>query len=177
MVEKCSTQALTSGPHLIYIDGFQAGGGVVMKATYSGPDTDGSKVLMLSGRSSTRYYADCDPTKDAIQETKFTMCTFKSKSAPRDLSHIPRIGDRVATGGLRYLGKGYLSAVDMHSFAAFRGYVAKTPNRFYAWAIYGRIQIAIAGQYELCLLSDDGCNPPPPSHPLPETSGGCGVGG
>ncbi len=51
MVEKCGGIDLTSGPHVVYIEGFQAGGGVGMVATFTGPDTGGKKKLMKSGNS------------------------------------------------------------------------------------------------------------------------------
>ena len=49
MVEKCGGIDLASGSHVVYIEGFQAGGGVGMVATYAGPDTGGKKKLMKSG--------------------------------------------------------------------------------------------------------------------------------
>lgn len=53
MVERCGSRDLTSGSHVVYIEGFQAGGGVGMVARYSGPDTGGAKVLMKSGQVGT----------------------------------------------------------------------------------------------------------------------------
>ena len=51
MEEKCREAELSSGAHIALIEGFQAGGGVGMVATYSGPDTRGRKVLMQSGKA------------------------------------------------------------------------------------------------------------------------------
>ena len=90
MQEKCSAKVLNAGTHMVYIEGFQAGGGVGMKAKYSGPDTDGSKILMMSGRVSSRYYPACDPTKDTTKESRFTVCIFKSKAKPPQLSKVWR---------------------------------------------------------------------------------------
>lgn len=53
MVERCGSRDLTSGSHVVYIEGFQAGGGVGMVATYSGPDTGDDKMLMKSGQVGT----------------------------------------------------------------------------------------------------------------------------
>ena len=58
-VEQCGQQALTSGSHTVYIEGFQAYGGVDMEARFSGPDTDGKKVLQMSGRASGRCVQSC----------------------------------------------------------------------------------------------------------------------
>ena len=149
---------LNAGAHIVYIEGFQAGGGVGMKAKYSFPDTDGIKILMMSGRVSSRYFPGCDPTKDAtnLKESRFKVCIFKSKGKHPQLSKIPRIGDRVALGTLQYLGKGLASAVDMHDFADFRAYTPEIPEHFFTWAIYGSIQISLPGEYKLCIISDDG---------------------
>lgn len=154
--EKCATKYLEAGPHVAYIEGFQAGGGVSMSAKYSGPDTDGAKILMMSGRVTSRYFPECDPAKDLSKETRFTLCMFKSLHKPPHLSTIPRIGDHVALGKLQYVGRGFVSAVDMHDAADFRSYAADTPGHFFAWAIYGSILVAIAGDYRLCIISDDG---------------------
>jgi hypothetical protein len=48
MVQRCADRDMFSGSHAIYIDGFQAGGGVGMVAMYSGPDTGHRLVLMRS---------------------------------------------------------------------------------------------------------------------------------
>ena len=49
MVERCGTSILSASKHVLYIAGFQAGGGVGMELRYSGPDTGGSKVFVLPG--------------------------------------------------------------------------------------------------------------------------------
>ena len=156
MQEKCASVTLNAGPHIAYIEGFQAGGGVGMNAKYSGPDTDGAKILMMSDRVTSRFFPECDPSKDVSKETRFTVCIFKSIEKPPQISNIPRIGDHVAVGSLKYVGKGYVSAIDMHNAADFRSYAAKTPEHFFTWAIYGTLQIALAGIYKLCITSDDG---------------------
>jgi len=48
MVKQCGTRSFVKGDHLIYIEGFNSGGGTGMIATYSGPDTNGF-ALMKSG--------------------------------------------------------------------------------------------------------------------------------
>ena len=54
MVEKCADKDLASGSHVVYIEGFQAGGGVGMVATYSGPDTGFRKILIRSASINRR---------------------------------------------------------------------------------------------------------------------------
>jgi len=49
MIERCSTLILSASTHVLYIAGFQAGGGVGMELRYSGPDTGGSKAFVLPG--------------------------------------------------------------------------------------------------------------------------------
>ena len=89
MVEKCGAIDLTSGSHVVYIEGFQAGGGVGMVATYAGPDTGGDKVLMRSGTvlKSSRYYSQCDPSSQQ-DPSQFTICMFRSNTG---LGSIPKI--------------------------------------------------------------------------------------
>ena len=155
MVEKCADKDLASGSHVVYIEGFQAGGGVGMVATYSGPDTGGEKVLMRSGKvmTSSRYYAQCDPWAQQ-DPSQFTVCMFRSSVG---LSSIPKISMAdTGSGPLSFVGKGRLSVVDVHSVGQFRSAVRATPDSNYAWAIYGQLIIVTPGRYRLCITSDDG---------------------
>ena len=155
MVEKCGTKDLSSGAHIVYIQGFQAGGGVGMVATYSGPDTGGEKKLMRSGagRRRRRYFDQCDPTASG-DSSQFTICMFRSRVG---LSRTPKIGKADRDGGsLKFVGKGRVSKVDLHSLQDFRAAVPGTPDANYAWAIFGQLMIGTSGSYRLCISSDDG---------------------
>ena len=155
MVEKCGAIDLTSGSHVVYIEGFQAGGGVGMVATFAGPDTGGDKMLMKSGTvfKSSRYYAQCDPNLQQ-DPSQFTICMFRSNAG---LGSIPKlsIADSGA-GPLSFVGKGRLQVIDLHDLRQFRAVVSGTPDANYAWAIYGQLKIGVAGRYTLCITSDDG---------------------
>ncbi len=156
MVKRCGMITLSSGAHTVYIEGFQAGGGVGMRLEYSGPDTNNLDVPMPSGRVSGPYFPLCDPTSQgSANSAEFTICMFKSKM-PGNLQSIPRVGDAVATNQLAYVGQGFLPVVDMHTLLAFRQYVPKTPDGNYVWVIFGRLVISSAGSYNLCISSDDG---------------------
>lgn len=160
MVERCGAKDLSSGSHIVYIEGFQGGGGVGMIATYSGPDTGDEKVLMRSGAiaSNGRYYAQCDPSAQS-DASQFTICMFRSDGG---LGSIPKLGDAdKGVNKLYFVGKGKLPVVDMHDVLGFRDYVPNTPNANYAWAIYGQLKIGAEGMYSLCISSDDGFNPCP----------------
>ena len=77
MEEKCREAELSSGSHIALIEGFQAGGGVGMVATYSGPDTRGRKVLMQSGKAlSSRQL----PTLSEMKESSAAVGQSSSKS-------------------------------------------------------------------------------------------------
>ena len=155
MVERCGAKDLSAGSHIVYIEGFQAGGGVGMIATYSGPDTGGEKVLIKSGVVGTngRYFAECDPSAQS-DPSRFTICMFRSEVG---LGSIPRLGDAdKGANKLYFVGKGRLPVVDMHDLLAFRNYVPNTPGANYAWAIYGQLRIGTEGTYSLCISSDDG---------------------
>ena len=159
MIEKCGQRQLSAGSYPLYIEGFQAGGGVGMEAKYSGPDTRGQKVFMRSGlpaslnKAAGRYYARCNPSQKGTP-LQFTMCMFRSEVY---LGRIPEIG-LADTGANRlyFAGRGDIPVVDMHSLADFRIPVPATPEVNYAWAIYGRLLIGTAGRYSLCIISDDG---------------------
>jgi hypothetical protein len=154
-VERCGTTALTAGTHVIYIEGFQAGGAVFMDAKYVGPDTGEGKVYMIASKASKRYYSACDPNdKTAAGDTsQFTVCMFQSNVG---LSLTPRIGDAVALNKLQYLGKGQITVIDMHDVSNFRQIAPNTPDSNYVWAIYGSLKIIKEGTYNLCISSDDG---------------------
>jgi hypothetical protein len=156
VVEKCATLTLAKGLHSVYIEGFQAWGGVWQDAKYKGPDTGVGKVLMQAGRASSRYFPACDPTDKTSfgpDQTLWTVCMFKSASW---LSFTPRIGDAVAQGQLSFVGKGQLGVVDLHDVYDFRQAAVDTPDVNYAWAMYGNLKVVKEGSYNLCIVSDDG---------------------
>ena len=157
MVEKCGTTSVTAGDHVVYVEGFQAGGGVGMAVRYSGPDTGGKKVLMRSGSAPSapsRYFAQCDPTAAGLDLSSFVVCIFRSN---KGLGSIPSLGSADSDGSaLRFVGKGSLPVVDVRSSDDFRKAVAKTPNENYAWGIIGQLRVHAAGSYSLCIESDDG---------------------
>jgi hypothetical protein len=149
-----------------------------MDARYSGPDTDGSKVPMLGGIGSKRFFSQCVPAiagpplaADAPPPPPlpdygpFTMCMFRWTAG--SLSRTPRVGDAVALGQMTFVGKGSVPIVDMHDLANFRQYVPGTPDGNYVWAIYGALKVVVPGSYNLCISSDDGCAPPSPPPPQP----------
>jgi len=157
MVERCSVTTLLAGPHVVYLEGFQGGGGVGMELTYTGPDTGGTKVFMRSGIRSnippSLYFSKCTPSAEGDQ-SKFTMCTFRSEVG---LSSIPSIG-QADTGNNRlyFVGKGRLPVVNFENLDQIRSVVPSTPDWQYAWAIYGQLLIGEMGSYNLCITSDDG---------------------
>jgi hypothetical protein len=153
MVEKCGTRQLSAGDHTVYIEGFQARGGVGMVAKYSGPDTGGTKILLTVGRVPSPFFPSCAPPAAGGGAGSFDLCVFRSE---RGLDHTPRIGDDVAAGRLQFVGRGRMPAVDIQRLETFREYVPQTPGANYAWAIYGVLQIAVPGSYTLCITSDDG---------------------
>ena len=154
--EKCTVIDLTAGSHVVYIEGFQGSGGAAMTANYEGPDTDHEKVLMMSGRISSLYYKECDPSLESSNSPMFTICTFKKFHSQKSLTLTPWMGDAVAIGQLSYVGKGQVAVIDFHSALNFRQYVPKTPNSEFGWSIHGNLLIEQPGAYNLCISSDDG---------------------
>ena len=162
VVEKCGVKQLTSGAHTVYVEGFQAGGGVGMELKYAGPDTGGQRVLMPSGivpanAAKGQYFKDCDPSAAlGPEETNsgFKLCMFRSEV---DLSRIPEFGEAdTGKNHLYFIGKAHIPSVDFSDLSEFRKYVPLTPDANYAWAIMGRLEIGVPGPYTLCITSDDG---------------------
>ena len=156
MVEKCAAMELSAGNHVVYVEGFQAGGGVGMEALYSGPDTNGKKVYIRSGSPTKpgQYYGDCDPTQQLKDPLSFTICVFRSSVG---MSTIPAIGQaNTGFNRLYYVGTGQIPTVNLNSLDDFRKAVQYTPPSNYAWAIFGQLVIGITGKYTLCITSDDG---------------------
>ena len=158
MVKKCGTKTVAAGDHVVYVEGFQAGGGVGMRVTYSGADTGGKEILLRSGAvpgKPGQYFAQCDPTAGGLDLSSFIVCIFHSD---KGLSSTPSLGAADTAGSsLHYVGKGGMSVVDVKSTGDFRKAVAKTPDENYAWAIIGELKVKEAGAYNLCIESDDGC--------------------
>jgi hypothetical protein len=159
MVERCESRTLSTGTHVIYVEGFQAGGGVGMELQYSGADTGNKKVFMRSASlpvTQTRagqYFKACDPAAAAVS-TQFTMCMFRSEVG---LSQIPTLGDAdTGLNRLYFVGKGTMPSVDLRDLNQFQAVVPNIPDANYAWAIYGAIKIVTGGSYDLCITSDDG---------------------
>ena len=160
MVEKCGQKFLTSGSHTVYMEGFQAGGGVGMEAKYSGPDTGGKTAFMRSGviaslsPPAVQYYPQCDPTVPDGDGSQFTVCMFRSEVS---IGAIPAFGQAdTGLNRLYYIGKGQMPVVDVHDLGQFRSTVPNTPDVNYAWTIHGTLKIGTAGTYSLCITSDDG---------------------
>ncbi len=161
MVERCERRLLTAGDHVVYVTGFQAGGGVGMEIKYSGPDTNNAVIFMRVGQDALaaaptgRYFPKCDPSSPMADETKFTMCMFRSVNW---LGSIPAVKQAdQGSGRLYYLGKAKVPVVDFHDVRDLRSYIPATPDSNYAWAIFGRLVVVKAGNYQLCTVSDDGC--------------------
>ena len=159
MVEKCEQKFLTLGSHTVYIEGFQAGGGVGMEAKYSGPDTGGKTVFMRNGLVPSarpafeRYFSLCNPAGQQ-DVSQFMVCVFRSEVP---LNQIPMIGEAdTGSNRLYYVGKGHVPTVEIHSLDQFRSIISNTPDSNYAWAISGILKVGIAGSYILCIESDDG---------------------
>ena len=160
MVERCGSRQLSTGEHLVYLEGFQAGGGVGMELKYAGPDTRGRKVFMRSDalpamrESSSQYYPKCDPTVGSAGDSGLTLCMFRSVG---DLARIPSLASAdQGWNRLYFVGKAKIPSIDFWSLEHFRRSLPQTPDANYAWAMYGTLQIGAAGSYTMCITSDDG---------------------
>jgi hypothetical protein len=137
--QKCKVIRLSAGKHRVTAVGFQHGGGAFMQVTYRGADTNNQEQLMKSvtRRHSTAFSGG----------RGWVMKIFQG---PRGMTRIPEIA------GLKKLGSAVLRTVDLRSDGQFRDRVLRTPSRNYVWAIGGTLQVLAAGDYNLCIKSDDG---------------------
>ena len=58
--------------------------------------------------------------------------------------------------GLRRVGSSKLREVNLRSVGDFQGVVSGTPGALFAWIIDGKTVVRAAGQYSVCITSDDG---------------------
>jgi hypothetical protein len=101
-----------------------------------------------------QYYKDCDPSSSKPDTVEWSMCVFRSEVG---LDQIPTFGEAdTGLSRLYFVGKNNIPAVDIHDLTSFRQYVPSTPLSNYAWTMYGTLVIAAAGDYTLCITSDDG---------------------
>ena len=62
----------------------------------------------------------------------------------------------VGNSRLHFVGKGKLNVINVQNSGQFQAAVPSTPPADYAWAIYGELKIEKAGNYKMCITSDDG---------------------
>ena len=101
-----------------------------------------------------QYYKDCDPATSKQVLDEWLMCIFRSEVG---LDQTPTFGEAdTGLSRLYFVGKNQIPAIDIHDVRGFRQYVPFTPDSNYAWTIYGSLIISAAGDYKLCISSDDG---------------------
>jgi hypothetical protein len=82
------------------------------------------------------------------------MCIFRSEVS---MSQTPNVGDAdTGVNRLYFVGKGTLPVINLKRVRHFRKAVKFTPRENFAWAIYGKLVIGTAGDYQLCITSDNG---------------------
>ena len=132
---------MQKGDHDIIIEGFQRGGGIYQTATYSGPDTGGSRLLIRSVGDGSGELPPLPPP------SAWRPRMYKSN---RNLHHVPNVRF------MDYVGGATVPFIDFHSLTDFRRYIGKTPHRNYAWVFHGSLNVKRAGTYTFCTQSDDG---------------------
>jgi len=140
----CGSINLKAGDHDVEVTGFQAGGGVYQRITYSGPDTGGSEILMGSKGSKAGDMPKLPLPTPSIWKLRVYSTTYK----PIEVMPDPTMMTFVQEADVEY--------VKFRNTAELKALVPKTPNDLYAWVAYGTLKIKKAGVYNLCTNSDDG---------------------
>ena len=139
-VERCGDRALAAGPHRVFVDFFQGGGGVSLRVTWRGPDTGYSPWLLRSD-------GDVEP-RPPLPPSRWDMTVYRS---PQPLGAFPS-----NLAQLPVAGKGEPPYLNFHSSGDLRQYVPGTPDEHYAAVFESRITVRGAGGYRFCTASDDG---------------------
>jgi len=137
----CGARDLDAGDHEVVVEGFQAGGGVYQRVTYSGPDTGGAEVYLQSVGSKAGDLPKLPPP------SSFTLRMYSNRNA---IASLP--DERTCD----YVGEGLTPYIDFYTLQEFQKIVPKTPSSRYVWVFFGNLDIKRAGTYRFCSTSDDG---------------------
>ena len=138
----CGSKTLAMGNHKITVEGFQAGGGLYQTATYYGPDTGNSRMMI---HSSGKGAGELPPKPP---KSEFLMRMYSDPK--HDLSYTKDLAF------LDYKGEAKVPYIQYANLNDFRSDIKATPSSNYEWAIYGNLKVKRAGSYKFCTTSDDG---------------------
>ena len=81
--QRCGSAVLiTSGLHILYVEGWARGSGLSLSATYQGPDTSMLRSPISSALTpravpvNVSAFLECDPEQSNVQDGIFTLCGF-----------------------------------------------------------------------------------------------------
>ena len=85
---RCSTTTLSSGSHVLYIEGWSRSSLLSISATFQGADTMNQaspfspcKYNPLAPPKRVSVFSECNPTGVRSGDNNFTLCTFKIDNA------------------------------------------------------------------------------------------------
>jgi hypothetical protein len=149
----CGKIQLNNGFHDAVVIGFQNEGGVYQDLTYKGPDTDGiwrrPKSLSLSGVPADKKGKQ---GQYGMWPPHYTWYMRIFKGSMWQLTSMAHASWK----DLDFVGATKTTSCDFPNDNAFLKAVPQTPGSDFAWVIYGKININVAGQYQFCSTSDDG---------------------
>ena len=90
------------------------------------------------------------PMPDDKFDAEAEFWTISMYSSANEVMFLPDVSD------LQLVGTAKLLQVNFHSVADFQSVISKTPAGQFVWIIDGKVVIKTAGQYKLCITSDDG---------------------
>jgi len=141
--ERCGKISLTSGDFPVIVMGFEKNGHAHMDAKYSGPDTQGKKILVPSSQYPGKRL---EKPRKGWEVTTFRVPGGIDKT-PKSFKDLREDGSELGRTRTQFI---YDNGDD------FKFDVPKKPEDHFAWEYRGIVEIKKGGKYKFCTASDDG---------------------
>lgn len=132
---RCGHITMRPGSYGVQGTGFQRGGGAYMAIQYSGPDTDGKRILL--GSSGVP-----GPDKRPPRWRSRAGWRFSVFKGPSGMTRV------ISVKGLRRIGKVLTNKIDLRSPRDFKRLVPGTPHNNFVWEALGTVVIFRGGRYK-----------------------------
>eukprot|EP00287_Rhodomonas_sp_CCMP768_P015421 CAMPEP_0196758162 /NCGR_PEP_ID=MMETSP1091-20130531/104042_1 /TAXON_ID=302021 /ORGANISM="Rhodomonas sp., Strain CCMP768" /LENGTH=329 /DNA_ID=CAMNT_0042106969 /DNA_START=1 /DNA_END=991 /DNA_ORIENTATION=- len=132
------TLFLGAGQHSLKLVGFDAGGAAYLKLEYSGPDTYGYRLLVVSD------------DHEAPERSEGSAWTFQCFCGPEGMPSVPDMNT------LSNCGETTVDYINFPSMEEMNKAIPTCPLENVGWRFEGQVIISQQGSYYFCTSSDDG---------------------
>jgi hypothetical protein len=161
-IQRCgSAVTLSTGTHVLYIEGWARGSTLSMAGTYKGPDTSQSFAAIrpvpppIISPVNLSYFAECDPAHSNVTDSGiFTLCGFKADNYT-DITSVEDFYQYYEQGNVTYVDSSTLINLKVKR-NQFPNIIAGLPNHQFGYVLFGKMEIYMNGSYTFCSRSDDG---------------------